>query len=65
MIKSKLWKYEDITIIDKKKYSDIYFFGDKCIPEGNDYPLYIYPGINGISVKNPEETLYILKKNFS
>lgn len=49
------------NIIDTKKYSEIYFFGDRCEPDGNDYSLYICPGVNGISVKNPNETLKLLK----
>ena len=38
-------------VIDKEKYSKIYFFGDKCQPNGNDFPLYNHPDITGIEVK--------------
>jgi phosphomannomutase len=44
-------------IITKEDYSNIYFFGDKCTPDGNDYPLYNHPDINGIDVKDPNDTL--------
>jgi len=55
----------DNSIIDKEKYTEIYFFGDRCEPNGNDYSLFIHPEVTGISVKNPEDTLLILKNNFS
>ena len=45
------------NIINISKYDKIYFFGDRCTPDGNDYPLYIHPKINGIAVKNPDDTL--------
>ena len=50
------------SILDISKYSQVYFFGDRCTPEGNDYPLYIHPKINGIDVKNPDDTLNKLLK---
>jgi phosphomannomutase len=39
---------------------DLLFFGDQLSPGGNDYPV-IRTGIKCIRVKNPEETLEILK----
>jgi len=44
--------------ISKKK---LIFFGDQLSPGGNDYPV-IKTGIKCIKVKNPNETLEILKK---
>jgi phosphomannomutase len=35
----------------------IYYFGDKTEPEGNDYPLYSHPLINGVAVSNYHDTL--------
>ena len=50
------------NIINISKYNKIYFFGDRCTSDGNDYPLYIHPKINGIAVKNPDDTLNKLLK---
>ena len=50
------------NILKIKDYQNIYFFGDRCEPYGNDYPLYSYPGIIGNSVHNPEETFEKLNK---
>ncbi len=47
-----------------KDYDEIYFFGDRCSPIGNDYPLYSHPKIHGHHVKDPEHTYTILKSNF-
>lgn len=43
---------------------DIHFFGDKCDIDGNDYPLYSHPLIKGYSVKNYNDTMFILSNNF-
>jgi len=40
---------------------DIYFFGDKCDIDGNDYPLYIHKKVKGICVKNYLDTIEKLK----
>lgn len=48
-----------------ESYQDIYFFGDKCYPGGNDYEIYSSDRIKkSYSVANPEETLGILQKEF-
>lgn len=52
------------NILDTSKYQRIYFFGDKCTPEGNDYPLYNHPKINGIAVKDPDDTIIKLSDFF-
>lgn len=50
------------------QYEEIHFFGDKTFPGGNDHE--IYEAIKNISekqahtVKNPEETIGILKELF-
>lgn len=46
------------------KYDDIYFFGDKTFPGGNDYELFIDGRVNGIHVKNYQETMEILEDIF-
>lgn len=51
-----------LNLINMKDYEEIHFFGDRCTPNGNDYPLYSHKGINGNHVKNPDHTLELLKK---
>lgn len=48
-----------------KNDEDIYFFGDRTEPDGNDYPIYIHPNVKGFSVKNPLDTIYQLKNLFN
>lgn len=39
-------------------YRDIYFFGDKTHPGGNDYEIFSHPRVRGVCVKEgPERTL--------
>ncbi|TPX37011.1 phosphomannomutase [Synchytrium microbalum] len=45
-------------------FKTIHFFGDKTFEGGNDYEIYHHPDVTGHSVKNPEETMAILKKDF-
>jgi len=42
----------------------IYYFGDKTEPNGNDYPIYINPLINGFSVENYEDTMLQIQSLF-
>uniref|UniRef100_A0A6G6AD26 phosphomannomutase n=1 Tax=Borely moumouvirus TaxID=2712067 RepID=A0A6G6AD26_9VIRU len=44
--------------------TDIYYFGDRTEPDGNDYPIFIHPKINGISVKDYIDTSNKLKDMF-
>lgn len=43
------------------KYDDIYFFGDKTFPGGNDYELFIDGRVNGIHVDSYRDTMEILE----
>ncbi|XWV24716.1 hypothetical protein QJ856_gp1067 [Tupanvirus deep ocean] len=43
---------------------DIYYFGDRCEPDGNDYPIYIHPLVNGVAVKDYKDTIMKLSKIF-
>ena len=64
-ISPKAWDKSYIVknkIIATEDYSKIYFFGDKCTPEGNDYPLYNHQSVKGIEVKDPDDTLNKIKK---
>lgn len=45
----------------ENKYDDIYFFGDKTLPGGNDYELFIHPRVKGISVNSHLDTMESLK----
>jgi phosphomannomutase len=40
----------------------IHFFGDRCDPTGNDYPLYCRDGIHGYAVSGPTHTLELLRQ---
>jgi len=43
------------------KYDDIYFFGDKTFPGGNDYEIYSDVHVNGIHVDSYHDTMEILE----
>ncbi|CRG99033.1 phosphomannomutase, putative [Plasmodium relictum] len=45
-----------------KNFGEIYFFGDRTEKGGNDYEIYNDKRVKGYSVKNPEDTMSILKK---
>ena len=45
----------------KDKYESIYFFGDKTYEGGNDYEIFNSELTNGYTVKNPEDTIKLLK----
>jgi len=46
------------------KFETIHFFGDKVFPGGNDWEIAEDPRVTAHPVKDPEETLSILKKLF-
>ena len=48
----------------EKKYEKIYFFGDKCEVSGNDYTIFMDKRTIAFCVKNPSETIKILKEKF-
>lgn len=43
------------------KGKNIYFFGDKTEPGGNDHTIFTDNRVNGFTVKNPEDTIRIVK----
>ncbi|KAH8922232.1 phosphomannomutase [Atractiella rhizophila] len=51
--------------IENENFKEIHFFGDKTFKGGNDYEIYEDRRTIGHSVKNPEETMEILKKLIS
>ncbi len=50
-----------LQFINLTDYESVSFYGDRCLPNGNDYPLYSHMNINGNFVKGPEETLTLIK----
>lgn len=40
-----------------KRFTEIYFFGDRCSPDGNDYPLYSNNSIKSYQVTNYLDTI--------
>jgi phosphomannomutase len=49
---------------DGIKYETIHFFGDKVFPGGNDWEIAEDSRVTAHPVKNPEETMAIVKKLF-
>ena len=44
---------------------NVYFVGDRCSPDGNDYELYNAHGVIGWQTKDPDETIKIMKRNIT
>tara|TARA_Y200000002_G_C22675587_1_gene661906 strand:- start:732 stop:1484 length:753 start_codon:yes stop_codon:yes gene_type:complete len=57
-------KIQILKFINKKKYSKIYYFGDKYSKDGNDYEIINDKDIIGHKIDNVYETYNILKKEF-
>jgi len=45
-------------------FKDVYFFGDKTFPGGNDFEIYDSERTNGYSVTSPKETIKYLNEIF-
>lgn len=61
----KEWnKIQILPYVESEGYTKIYFFGDRTEKNGNDYHLYNSEKTIGYSVKNPDDTLLILKTIF-
>ena len=43
-------------------YERIYFFGDRCTPNGNDYPLYASPRTIAFATNGPARTMQLLRQ---
>jgi len=48
----------------EEKFDKIYFFGDRTSEGGNDYHIYMDKRTDGRTVKNPEDTMLQLTKEF-
>jgi len=46
------------------EYKTILFFGDKTFKGGNDYEIFTDSRTTGYAVKNPEDTIRIVKELF-
>jgi len=46
------------------EFPNVYFFGDKTFPGGNDYEIYSHERTKGYSVENFDETIRYLKELF-
>jgi phosphomannomutase len=44
--------------------AQVYFFGDKTAPGGNDHTLYLDPRVRGVSVRGPDHTAQLLREMF-
>ena len=50
-----------LKLLNIERFKETHFFGDRCTPTGNDYPLYSHKDIKGHWVKNPQHTFELLK----
>ena len=48
----------------KDIYDEIYFFGDRTMPGGNDYEIFNHKLTIGYAVTNPSDTMDLLKTIF-
>uniref|UniRef100_A0A8C1Z8N3 Phosphomannomutase n=1 Tax=Cyprinus carpio TaxID=7962 RepID=A0A8C1Z8N3_CYPCA len=53
-----------LGILEKDSYQRIHFFGDKTMPGGNDYEIFVDPRTMGHEVRSPEDTQRICKELF-
>lgn len=53
-----------LGIVEKDSYQRIHFFGDKTMPGGNDYEIFVDPRTIGHEVRSPEDTQRICKELF-
>ncbi len=55
-------KVQVLNWLNTKKFKRIHYFGDKYLPDGNDYKLIEHPDIIPHPVDSLEQTLNILNK---
>jgi phosphomannomutase len=49
-----------IQFLEGANYRRIRFYGDSCSPDGNDFPLFSHPDIQGYWVTDPNHTMKLL-----
>jgi len=54
-----------LKLLQEEGFNKIYFFGDKVDQGGNDYEIYSDPRTIGHAVKNPDDTVQVLKTLFT
>ena len=54
-------KVQVLNWINYTEYDTIYYFGDKYLPDGNDYELINHPNVVGYCIDNLEQTKTILE----
>ncbi|ELR22264.1 eukaryotic phosphomannomutase [Acanthamoeba castellanii str. Neff] len=47
-----------------QEYDEIYFYGDKTMPGGNDYEIFSHPDVVGHTVVSPEDTMRQVRERF-
>lgn len=62
---SKWNKVQVLNWINKTEYNAIYYFGDKYLPDGNDYELINHSDVIGFKVDSLEQTLNILNELYN
>ena len=53
-----------LTTNISESFTKIYYFGDRTEFDGNDYPIYSHPLVNGSTVKNYCDTINLINKLF-
>jgi len=53
-----------LRFIDREKFQNIFFFGDKTMKGGNDYEIYNDSRVIGQAVTGPENTITLLREKF-
>lgn len=58
--------WDKTYVLDKtdmfSEYDNVYFIGDRCEKDGNDYEIYSHKKVKGYKTLNPENTILIIKK---
>lgn len=49
-------------VMEYIKEEEVYYYGDRTEPDGNDYPIYSHPDVNGVNVLDYKDTIKKLKK---
>lgn len=57
--------WNKLQVLDYISTDNLYFFGDKCDYDGNDYPLYSHKNIRSFAVNSWEQTLKYLNNIFN
>jgi phosphomannomutase len=47
-----------------KEFDEVYFYGDKTMPGGNDYEIFTHPDVKGHTVVSPEDTMRQVRERF-